>query len=73
MLVVPLKNQPGVTMRKLRVGGSMSAGTTYIELDDVKVPAENLIGKEGMVSQKKSPPLPRSPWPPFQRKRQPRG
>ncbi|KAK2614534.1 hypothetical protein N8I77_001346 [Diaporthe amygdali] len=48
MLVVPLKNQPGVTMRKLRVGGSMSAGTTYIELDDVKVPAENLIGKEGM-------------------------
>ncbi|KAG8168154.1 hypothetical protein KVR01_003843 [Diaporthe batatas] len=48
MLVVPLKGQPGVTMRHLKVGGSASAGTTYIELDDVKVPVENLIGKEGM-------------------------
>ncbi|KAK7715122.1 hypothetical protein SLS64_003819 [Diaporthe eres] len=48
MLVVPLKNQPGVTMRQLKVGGSLTAGTTYIELDDVKVPVENLIGKEGM-------------------------
>lgn len=50
MLVVPLKNQPGVTMRQLKVGGSLTAGTTYIELDDVKVPVENLIGKEGMAS-----------------------
>lgn len=49
MLVVPLKNQAGVTMRQLKVGGSLTAGTTYIELDDVKVPVENLIGKEGMV------------------------
>ncbi|KAI7781423.1 acyldehydrogenase [Diaporthe eres] len=48
MLVVPLKNQSGVTMRQLKVGGSLTAGTTYIELDDVKVPVENLIGKEGM-------------------------
>ncbi|KAI3397355.1 hypothetical protein diail_10805 [Diaporthe ilicicola] len=48
MLVVPLKNEPGVTMRRLKVGGSLSAGTTYIDLDDVKVPVENLIGKEGM-------------------------
>lgn len=48
MLVVPLENQPGVTMRQLKVGGSLTAGTTYIELDDVKVPVENLIGKEGM-------------------------
>ncbi|KAH8750790.1 acyl-CoA dehydrogenase [Diaporthe sp. PMI_573] len=48
ILVVPLKNQPGVTMRHLKVGGSACAGTTYIELDDVKVPVENLIGKEGM-------------------------
>lgn len=50
MLVVPLKDYPGVTMRRLRVGGQISAGTTYIELDDVKVPIENLIGEEGMVS-----------------------
>lgn len=47
MLVVPLKNTPGVSMRRLKVAGQVSAGTTYIELDDVKVPVENLIGKEG--------------------------
>lgn len=50
MVVVPLKDYPGVTMRRLKVGGSASSGTTYIELDDVKVPVENLIGEEGMVS-----------------------
>jgi len=48
MIVVPLKNYPGVTMRRLKVQGQVSAGTTYIELDDVKVPVENLIGEEGM-------------------------
>ncbi|KAH7130777.1 short-chain specific acyl-CoA dehydrogenase mitochondrial precursor [Dendryphion nanum] len=48
MLVVPLKGYPGVSMRRLKVGGQVSAGTTFIELDDVKVPVENLIGKEGM-------------------------
>lgn len=48
MLVVPLKNYPGVTTRRLKVGGQISAGTTFIELDDVKVPVENLIGVEGM-------------------------
>lgn len=60
MLVVPLKNQPGVTMRQLKVGGSLTAGTTYIELDDVKVPVENLLGKEGMVGCSKSSPVPLS-------------
>ncbi|KAF2003363.1 acyl-CoA dehydrogenase NM domain-like protein [Amniculicola lignicola CBS 123094] len=48
MVVVPLKGYPGVTMRRLKVGGQVSAGTTFIELDDVKVPVENLIGEEGM-------------------------
>lgn len=48
MMVVPLKNYPGVTMRRLKVQGQISAGTTFIELDDVKVPVENLIGQEGM-------------------------
>jgi acyl-CoA dehydrogenase len=47
MLVVPLKGYPGVNMRRLKVGGQVSAGTTFIELDDVKVPVENLIGTEG--------------------------
>ncbi|KAJ8119409.1 hypothetical protein ONZ43_g3634 [Nemania bipapillata] len=48
MMVVPLKNHPGVTMRRLNVAGAASSGTTYIELDDVKVPAENLIGTGGL-------------------------
>lgn len=48
LLVVPLLNQPGVSMRRLKVAGQISAGTSYIELDDVQVPAENLIGAEGM-------------------------
>ena len=46
MLIVPLKNQSGVTMRRIQVGGQRSAGTTFIELDDVQVPVENLIGTE---------------------------
>lgn len=48
MLVVPLKNYPGVTTRRIKVGGQISAGTTFIDLEDVKVPVENLIGVEGM-------------------------
>jgi acyl-CoA dehydrogenase len=47
MLVVPLKGYSGVSMRRLKVGGQVSAGTTFIELDDVRVPVENLIGQEG--------------------------
>lgn len=47
LLVVPLKGYPGVTMRRLKVAGQVSAGTTYIELDDVRVPAANLVGQEG--------------------------
>ncbi|KAK3698468.1 hypothetical protein LTR37_016939 [Vermiconidia calcicola] len=48
MILVPLKGHPGVDMRRLKVSGQISAGTTYIELDDVEVPVENLIGEEGM-------------------------
>ncbi|KFY24479.1 hypothetical protein V493_05208 [Pseudogymnoascus sp. VKM F-4281 (FW-2241)] len=48
MIQVPLKGYPGVTMRRIKVAGQISAGTTYIELDDVKVPVENLIGEEGL-------------------------
>lgn len=47
MLVVPLLGHPGVTMRRIRVGGQTAAGTTFIELDDVRVPVSNLIGTEG--------------------------
>jgi acyl-CoA dehydrogenase len=48
LLLVPLLGHPGVTMRRLKVGGQITGGTTFIELDNVKVPVENLIGKEGM-------------------------
>jgi acyl-CoA dehydrogenase len=34
-------------MRRMKTTGSSASGTTYIELDDVKVPVENLIGQEG--------------------------
>ena len=45
LLIVPLKGHPGVTMRRITTGGAACAGTTFIELDDVKVPVENLIAK----------------------------
>lgn len=48
MLQVPLKGHRGVSMRRLKVSGQISAGTTFIELDDVEVPVENLIGEEGL-------------------------
>jgi alkylation response protein AidB-like acyl-CoA dehydrogenase len=47
LLVVPLKDQQGVSRRLLKVAGQNAAGTTFIELDDVRVPIENLVGKEG--------------------------
>jgi acyl-CoA dehydrogenase len=47
LLVVPLKDYPGVSRRRLKVAGQIVAGTSFIELDDVKVPRENLIGEEG--------------------------
>ncbi len=46
LMVVPLKNHPGVTMRRLSVSGQATGGTTYIELDDVRVPVENILGQE---------------------------
>lgn len=47
VIIVPLKNYPGVTMRRFYVSGQISSGTTYIEMDDVKVPVSHLVGKEG--------------------------
>lgn len=45
-LIIPLKNYPGVTTRKQTNSGVNASGSTFIEFDDVKVPVENLIGKE---------------------------
>ncbi|KAH7142760.1 acyl-CoA dehydrogenase/oxidase [Dactylonectria estremocensis] len=47
LLVVPLLNYPGVTMRRMKTMGGTTSGTTFIDLEDVKVPVENLIGQEG--------------------------
>ena len=47
LMVVPLKGDDGVDMRRIKCTGTAAGGTTFIELDDVKVPVENLIGEEG--------------------------
>ena len=41
------RGMPGLQTRKMNVGGVWCSGTTYITMEDVKVPVENLIGKEG--------------------------
>jgi alkylation response protein AidB-like acyl-CoA dehydrogenase len=46
LLIIPL-NSPGVKRRRLRVSGLHASGSTFFELNDVKVPVENLVGKEG--------------------------
>lgn len=40
------KGMPGLKTRKMKCSGAWSSGTTYITFEDVKVPVENLIGKE---------------------------
>lgn len=35
-------------MRRLKPGGQITSGTTFIELSEVRVPVSNLIGEEGM-------------------------
>ncbi|CVL07967.1 probable acyl-CoA dehydrogenase [Fusarium mangiferae] len=47
LLVVPLLDYPGVTMRRMKTSGGTTSGTTFIDLEDVKVPVKNLIGPEG--------------------------
>jgi alkylation response protein AidB-like acyl-CoA dehydrogenase len=40
------KSFPGVNVRKIETQGMRVSGSTYITFEDVKVPVENLIGKE---------------------------
>ncbi|KAL8839427.1 MAG: hypothetical protein Q9170_001767 [Blastenia crenularia] len=47
LLLVPLLSQPGVNMRRIKTAGHTTSGTTFIGLDEVEVPVENLIGREG--------------------------
>nr|KMM65894.1 acyl-CoA dehydrogenase [Coccidioides posadasii RMSCC 3488] len=45
LLIIPLKSK-GVTRRRMYNSGVNASGSTFLEFDDVEVPAENLIGKE---------------------------
>ncbi|KAI9291318.1 acyl-CoA dehydrogenase NM domain-like protein [Neoconidiobolus thromboides FSU 785] len=40
------KDMPGVKTRQMNCSGVWASGTTYITFEDVKVPVNNLIGKE---------------------------
>lgn len=41
------RDMPGVKARRMNMQGGWASGTGYITFDNVKVPVENLIGKEG--------------------------
>jgi len=40
------RTMPGITTRLMNMSGAWGSGTTFITFEDVKVPVENLIGKE---------------------------
>ncbi|KAK9472563.1 acyl-CoA dehydrogenase/oxidase [Dipodascopsis tothii] len=40
------KTMPGVSVRRMDCSGMWSSGTTYVTFEDVRVPVENLLGKE---------------------------
>merc|ERR1711871_80637 len=42
------RNTPGIHVRKMKTQFDSSHSTTFITLDDVKVPAKNLIGQENI-------------------------
>lgn len=46
MLLIPRLD--GIVTRKIEIGAGGMSATTYITFEDVKVPAEYLVGKEGM-------------------------
>ncbi|KAJ3939163.1 uncharacterized protein N0V96_010606 [Colletotrichum fioriniae] len=45
LLVVPL-NSPSVTIRKIHNSGHNAGGSSWVVLEDVKVPIDHLLGKE---------------------------
>ncbi|OAP62027.1 hypothetical protein AYL99_04230 [Fonsecaea erecta] len=46
VLVIPMSS-PGLTIRRIANSGMKAGGASFVTLDEVKVPAENLIGTEG--------------------------
>lgn len=45
MLVIPL-DSPGVTRRRIKNSGWNAADSTWVTLENVRVPANHLIGRE---------------------------
>jgi len=46
MLLIP--RSEGIKTRKIEIGAGGMGATTYVTFEDVKVPVEYLVGKEGM-------------------------
>lgn len=44
--VLLIERSPGVKTTKMKCSGLWASGTTFVTFEDVKVPVENLIGKE---------------------------
>ena len=44
--VLLVERGPGVETKQIKTSYSTTAGTAYITFDDVKVPVENVLGKE---------------------------
>ena len=47
MLLIP-RNVPGIKTRKIEIGAGGLSATTFVMFEDAKVPAEYLVGQEGM-------------------------
>ena len=47
VVVIP-RDTPGISIRKMKTQFDSCHGTTFVILEDVKVPVQNLVGKEGM-------------------------
>ena len=45
-LLVVERTMPGVKTKQMNCSGVWSSGTTYITFEDVRVPVENIVGKE---------------------------
>lgn len=45
LLVIP--RTEGVSTRHMKMSGSSSAGTAFVEFNEVKVPVENVVGERG--------------------------
>lgn len=46
MLIIPLKDTPGVRKRRIHNSGLNASGSAYINFNNVRVPVGNLIGRE---------------------------